>query len=39
MLIEKDGVKHYAWVKKQSALLSSQVSKRDGRTYFCDNCF
>ena len=38
ILIEKDGVKHYVWVKKQSALLSSQVSKHNGRSYFCDNC-
>ena len=26
MLIEKNGVKHYTWVKNQSALLASQVS-------------
>ena len=38
MLIEKNGVKHYTWVKNVSCLLSSQVSKRNGKKYFCDRC-
>ena len=38
MLIEKNGVKHYAWVKNTSRLLSSQVSKHNGKKYFCDRC-
>ena len=38
MLIEKDGVKHYCLVKNQSRLLSSQVSKHNGKKYFCDMC-
>ena len=38
MLIEKDGVLHYCLVKSLSRLLSSQVSKHDGKTYFCDRC-
>ena len=38
MLIEKDGVKHYCLVKNQSRLLSSQVSKHNGKNYFCDRC-
>ena len=33
-LIEKDGVKHYCLVKNQSRLLSSQVSKHNGKNYF-----
>ena len=39
MLIEKDGVKHYCLVKNVSRLLSSQVSKHNGKKYFCDRCF
>ena len=38
MLIEKDGVKHYCLVKSLSRLLSSQVSKKDGKKYFCLRC-
>ena len=38
MLIEKDGVKHYCLVKNLSRLLSSQVSKQNGKKYFCDRC-
>ena len=38
MLIEKNGVKHYTWVKNVSYLLSSQVSKHNGKKYFCDRC-
>ena len=38
MLKEKDGVKHYCLVKNQSLLLSSQVSKHNGKKYFCDMC-
>ena len=38
MLIEKNGVKHYTWVKNQSALLASQVSNHKERSYFCDRC-
>ena len=34
MLIEKNGVKHYTWVKNQSALLASQVSNHKERSYF-----
>ena len=36
MLIEKDGVQHYCLVKNVSRLLSSQVSKHNGKKYFCD---
>ena len=38
MLIEKDGVNHYCLVKNQNRLLSSQVSKHKGKSYFCDRC-
>ena len=38
MLIEKDGVLHYTWVKNVSFLLSSQVSKHKEKSYFCDRC-
>ena len=38
MLIEKNGVEHYCPVKNQSRLLSSQVSKHNGKKYFCDRC-
>ena len=34
MLIKKDGVKHYCLVKSLSRLLSSQVSKKDGKNIF-----
>ena len=34
MLIEKDGVKHYCLVKNLSRLLSSQVSKHNGKHIF-----
>ena len=36
MLIEKDGVLHYCLVKNRSRLLSSQVSKHNEKSYFCD---
>ena len=38
MLIEKDGVKHYTWVKNSSALLASQVLKYKRKQHFCDRC-
>ena len=38
MLIEQDRVKHYCLVKDLSRLLSSQISKYNGKKYFCDRC-
>ena len=38
MLVEKNGVQHYCLVKNVSRLLSSQVSKHNGKKYFCDRC-
>ena len=37
-LIEEEGVNHYCLVKNLSRLLSSQVSKHDGKKYFCKRC-
>ena len=34
MLLEKDGVLHYCLVKNKSRLLSSQVSKHNGKNIF-----
>ena len=38
ILIEEEGVKHYCLVKNISRLLSSQVSKHNGKKYFCYRC-
>ena len=38
ILIEEEGVNHYCLVKNLSRLLSSQVSKHDGKRYFCKRC-
>ena len=41
ILIEKDGVKHYCLIKNKesvSRLLSTQVSKHDGKKHFCLRC-
>ena len=38
MLIEKDEVLHYCLVKNVSRLLSSQISKHNGKKYFCERC-
>ena len=38
MLIEENRVKHYCLVKNPSRLLTSQVSKRNGKKYFCFRC-
>ena len=41
MLIEKDGVNHYCLIKNNKSLrrlLSSQVSKHNGKQYFCLRC-
>ena len=38
ILIEEEGVNHYCLVKNLSRLLSSQVSKHDGKKYFCLRC-
>ncbi|CAH1111573.1 unnamed protein product [Psylliodes chrysocephalus] len=29
---------HYVWIKSLSRLLSKQLSKEDGRKFFCDRC-
>ena len=38
LLIKEKGVNHYCLVKNISRLLSSQVSKHDGKKYFCMRC-
>ena len=38
LLIKKGENSHYCYVKKLSALLSSQVNKHDHKLYFCLNC-
>ena len=38
LLIKKGDNSHYCYVKKLSALLSSQVNKHDHKLYFCLNC-
>ena len=38
ILIEEEGVNHYCLVKNLSRLLSSQVSKHNGKKYFCKRC-
>ena len=37
-LIEGEGVNHYCIVKDQSRLLSSQLSKHNGKKYLCMRC-
>ena len=38
LLIKNGDNSHYCYVKKLSALLSSQVNKHDHKLYFCLNC-
>ena len=38
LLIERDGNTHYCLIKNLSRLLSSQVSKHNGKTYICPRC-
>ncbi|XP_018355119.1 PREDICTED: uncharacterized protein LOC108756057 [Trachymyrmex septentrionalis] len=33
-----DGVGHFAWIKNLSHLVSSQLSKKKNKKYFCDRC-
>ena len=39
LLITKKNNSHYCLVKNLSRLLSSQVTKHNGKAYFCLNCF
>ena len=38
LLIKEEGVNHYCLIKNLSRLLSSQVSKHNGKKYFCMRC-
>ncbi|XP_018367698.1 PREDICTED: uncharacterized protein LOC108764129, partial [Trachymyrmex cornetzi] len=33
-----DGVGHFAWIKNLSRLVSSQLSKKEHKKFFCDRC-
>ncbi|XP_018346999.1 PREDICTED: uncharacterized protein LOC108751371 [Trachymyrmex septentrionalis] len=33
-----DNITHFAWIKKLSRLVSSQLSKKKNKKYFCDRC-
>ncbi|XP_024879110.1 uncharacterized protein LOC112459306 [Temnothorax curvispinosus] len=33
-----NNVGHFAWIKNLSRLVSSQLSRHNGRKYFCDRC-
>ncbi|KYN30380.1 hypothetical protein ALC56_15307 [Trachymyrmex septentrionalis] len=33
-----DNIKHFAWIKNLSRLVSSQLSKKKNKKYFCDRC-
>ncbi|XP_036140462.1 uncharacterized protein LOC118644854 [Monomorium pharaonis] len=34
----EDSVGHFVWIKNLSRLISSQLSKHDGKRYICDRC-
>ena len=38
LLIEKEGVSHYCLINDISRLVSSQVTKHNGKCFICDNC-
>ena len=38
LLVEKGGVSHYCLIENFSPLLSSQVSKHNGKSFICDDC-
>ena len=38
MLLENRNNNHYCWIKDGSRLISSQVSKHNGKIYICDYC-
>jgi hypothetical protein len=37
-LPKSEGRNHYCWIKNLSRLLSAQISKHDGKRYFCNRC-
>ena len=38
LLIEKNEERHYCLIRNLSRLLSSQISKRNGKCWICENC-
>ncbi|XP_024885903.1 uncharacterized protein LOC112463640, partial [Temnothorax curvispinosus] len=38
LYVHNDNVGHFAWIKNLSRLVSSQISKKEHRKYFCDRC-
>ncbi|XP_077260517.1 uncharacterized protein LOC143896493 [Temnothorax americanus] len=36
LYVHNDNVGHFAWIKNLSRLVSSQISKKEHRKYFCD---
>jgi len=36
LYVQNDDVRHFAWIKNLSRLVSSQLSKKEHRKYFCD---
>ncbi|XP_029665449.1 uncharacterized protein LOC115236867 [Formica exsecta] len=38
LYIEDNNVRHFAWIKNLSRLVSSQLSKHNGQKYICDRC-
>ncbi|XP_071576442.1 uncharacterized protein [Temnothorax nylanderi] len=38
LYVHDDNVGHFVWIKNLSRLVSSQLSRHNGRKYFCDRC-
>lgn len=38
LLLESYGNQHYCWIKNESALVSKQVSRHNGRVFLCKYC-
>ena len=38
LLVEKEGVSHYCLIENFSRLVSSQVSKHNGKSFLCERC-
>ena len=39
LLLLSDGENnHYCWIKRMSALVTSQINKHEGKRYFCKYC-
>jgi len=38
LYVQDDNEGHFAWIKDLSRLVSSQLSKHNGKKFFCDRC-